>query len=110
ASIPFSRLYPDVDSELFNLSGLNHKIVLGGNFFTAQTNVHHTQLPQLDRLNDDATDQAIRDIRPVENILLPGGPGLLLSGYPLYDPQVYAMRRLILNRVDTLDDIEVLQL
>jgi hypothetical protein len=110
ASIPFSRLYPDVDSELFNLTGLYHKVVFSTNFFTAQTDVKHTQLPQIDRLNDDATDQAIRDIHPMENIFYPGGTGILLSGYPLYDPQIYAIRRLIFNRIDTLNDIEVLQL
>ena len=110
ASIPFSRLYPDVDSELFNLSGLYHKIVFSTNFFTAQTDVSHMRLPQIDRLNDDATDQALRDIRPMENTFLPGGPGFLLSLYPLYDPQLYAIRRLIWNRIDTMNDIEVVQL
>jgi hypothetical protein len=110
ASIPFSHLYPDIESDLFNVNGINHKIVLSANFISAKTNVSHTQLPEIDRLNDDATDQSIRDIRPMEEIFLPGPKGLLLSGYPLYDPQVYAIQNLIMSRVDTLDDIEVLQL
>ena len=59
ASIPFTRLYPDVQSELFNLNGINHKIVVSADYFVAGTNVPYTNLPQLDRLNDDATDQAI---------------------------------------------------
>jgi hypothetical protein len=110
ASIPFSRIYPDVESELWNLNGINHKIVFSANYLYAQTNVRFKQLPQIDRLNDDATDQAIRDIHPYENTFLPGGPGVLLSGYPLYDPQLYAVRALILNRIDTIDDYNVLQL
>ena len=110
ASIPFSRIYPDVESELFNVNGINHKIVFSSNFFYSRTNVRFMDLPQIDRLNDDATDQSIRDIHPFENSLLPGGPGQLLSGYPLYDPQLYAVRALILNRIDTLDDVEALQL
>ena len=64
ASIPFSRLYPDVESDLFNLCGLYHKILLSGNYFIADSNTRLTALPQLDRLNDDTTDQALRDIRP----------------------------------------------
>ncbi len=110
ASIPFSHIYPNVESELFNLNGINHKIVFSANYFYSQTNVRFMDLPQIDRLNDDATDQAIRDIKPQENAIYPGGTGLLLSGYPLYDPQLYAVRNLLLNRIDTLDDIEVLQL
>src|SRR5207248_1394294 len=35
ASVPFSRLYPDVCSDLFNVSGIYHKIVLSGNYFNA---------------------------------------------------------------------------
>jgi hypothetical protein len=36
--------------------------------------------------------------------------GIFLSRSPLFDPQVYAIRQLILNRVDTLDTINELQL
>src|SRR5262249_33996320 len=65
-SIPFTRIYPDVQSDLLNLNGINHKIVLSGNYYNVHSDVPHTQLPQLDRLNDDATDQALRDIKPLE--------------------------------------------
>jgi hypothetical protein len=109
ASLPLTRLYPDVQSLLFNLNGINHKIVLSGNYTYVDTNVSHTSLPQLDRLNDDATDQSQRDIRPLQPFLNPG-VGLLLATSPLYDPQFYAIRRLVDNRVDTLDGIQVLQL
>ena len=35
ASIPFTRLYPDVHSLLWNLDGINHKIVMSGNYYYA---------------------------------------------------------------------------
>ena len=38
ASMPFSRLYPDVQSELFNLNGIYHKIVFSGNYYIADSN------------------------------------------------------------------------
>jgi hypothetical protein len=107
-SIPFTRLYPDVQSDLWNLNGINHKIVLSGNYYIAHSDVHFFRLPQLDRLNDDATDQALRDIKPLEPAINPAH-GVALATSPLYDPQIYAIRRLIENRIDTLDTIEEIQ-
>jgi hypothetical protein len=112
ASMPLTRLYPDVQNVLLNLNGINHKIVLTTNFYAAQTNEHFTHFPQLDRLYDDATDQAIRDITPVQPIInTTFGPLLATLGQPnsIYNPQRYAIRRLLEMNVDTLDDIEALQ-
>jgi hypothetical protein len=109
ASIPFTRIYPDVCSELFNVNGINHKIVLSGNYFIARANEPFTKFPELDRLNDDSTDQAIRGIRPYEPAFNTTA-GLALATSPLFDAQTYAIRRLIDNRLDTLGDIDVLQL
>ncbi len=108
ASMPLTRLYPDVQNDLLNLNGINHKIVLSANYYNAHSDTPFTRLPQLDRLNDDATDQAIRDIRPLEPIFNPAH-GLALATSPLYDPQLFAIRRLVDNRIDTLDTIEVIQ-
>jgi hypothetical protein len=108
ASIPFTRLYPDVESGFFNVNGINHKVVFGANYFAAGSTVAFSQLPQLDRLNDDATDQAIRDITPQQQFLNPS-EGNFLANSPLFDPQRYAIRRLVDTRTDTLDDIQVLQ-
>jgi len=108
ASIPFTRLYPDVHSDLFNLCGINHKIVVSGNYFNAQSNEPYTIFAELDRLNDDATDQALRDITPQQPALNPAN-GVALQTSPIFNPQLYAIRRLVDNRVDTLDDIQVLQ-
>jgi hypothetical protein len=107
-SIPFTRLYPDVQSELFNLNGINHKIVLSYNYFYASANEPHTKYPQLDRLNDENVDQSLRDIKPWQPVFNPGN-GLFLVTSQLFDPQIVALRRLVDNRIDTLDTIEVAQ-
>jgi hypothetical protein len=107
-SIPFTRLYPDIQSDLLNLNGINHKIVVSGNYYIAQTDTPFNTLPQLDRLNDDATDQALRDITPLQPQLNPQH-GLALQKSPLFDPQTYAIRRLVEDRIDTLGSIEVIQ-
>jgi hypothetical protein len=108
-SVPLSRLFPDVQSEFWNLNGLYHKIVLSGNFYNAHSNVRFTNLSQLDRLNDDTTDQALRDIRPWQTIFNPGF-GAALATNPLFQPQTYAIRRLLETAIDTRDTVEVLQL
>lgn len=113
ASVPFSRLYGDVTSELLNLRGLYHKATFGANYRYARSNVPYTQLPLLDRLNDDAVDQGWRDITPMQNLLVPGpnGPRLAAApGYSPFNPQLYAIRRVVENRLDTVDDINVLQM
>jgi hypothetical protein len=107
ASIPFTRLYPDVQSDYLNLNGINHKIVASVNGFFARASDPYTKLPQLDRLNDDITDQALRDFRPQFPVV--NGNGYFLATSKLFDPQVYAIRRLVDNRIDTLDSIEVVQ-
>src|SRR5206468_4308389 len=68
--------------------------------------------PLLDRLNDDATDQSFRNITPFQSLFVPGTSGLLLMnapGFSPYNPQLYAIRRVVENRLDTLDDVNVLQ-
>lgn len=107
-SLPFTRLYPNIDSLLFNLDGINHKIILSSNYYIAHSDTPFTRLPQLDRLHDDASDQAIRDITPFQTQLNPHH-GLFLATLPQFDPQTYALRRLVDSRVDTLDTMEVFQ-
>ena len=110
ASIPFTRLFPDVQSELFNLNGINHKIVLSSNYFYSQTSSPHTLFPQLDRLNDDASDQSVRDVREFGYLSLPLATQIALPTSTLFDPQYYAMRRLLDTNPDALDAMQVLQL
>jgi hypothetical protein len=107
-SIPFSRLYPDVQSELFNVDGIYHKIVFAGNYYWVHSDRSHLNFPQLDRLNDDASDQALRDIRPQQPTLNPANAVMLNSGF--FDPQLFAIRKLVNSYVDTLDSIEEVEL
>src|SRR5262249_433430 len=70
ASIPFTRLYPDVESTWFNLNGINHKIVLTGNYYVAQSSVPYANLPQLTLPTDDPTHHARPGpARPVHAVL-----------------------------------------
>jgi hypothetical protein len=109
ASMPLTRTYTDASSDLLNVNGLSHKVVFSSNYYVAHSDTPFTQLPQLDRLDDDATDQAMRDIKPREPFLNPAH-GLALATSPMFDPQVYAIRRLVDSNVDTLDTIEELQM
>lgn len=105
ASMPLTRLYPDIASELFNINGINHKVVLSTNYYIAHSDTSFARLPQLDRLNDDATDQALRDITPQQPLINPAH-GLFLQTNPTFNPQIFALRQLVQDRVDTLDSIQ----
>lgn len=109
ASIPFSALFPEAQNDLFNINGLNHKAVFGVNYLYAGSTAPYTNFAQFDRLNDDATDQALRDIRVKLPIYNPAY-GTILATSPLYDPTTYAIRRTLDNRYDTLDAVQVFQL
>ncbi len=108
-SMPLSRLYSDASSEIFNVRGLYHKVNMRANYFAAYSDTPYTRLPQLDRVFDDAVDQSYRNDRPQQPNMVPGPAGIALATSPIFDPQQYAIRRLVTNRVDTLDSIQTLQ-
>jgi hypothetical protein len=108
-NLPLSRLYPGVESELLNLNGIYHKVVFSANYYNAHSDTPFTRLPMLDQLNDAVTDQMLRDFLPRWREFNPGN-GLRLYTSPVFDPQTYAIRRLVETRIDTRDTIEVLQL
>src|SRR5262249_34115998 len=83
ANLPFWRLYPDVQGELFKVCGLYHKIVLTGDYFYGRASTPFTRVPQLDRLNDDTSTQALREIKPQEPNLN-GMAGVALATDPLF--------------------------
>ncbi len=109
SSLPLSRLYPESQSELLNVNGLFHKIVFRTNYYKAWSSSPYYLLPQLDRLNDDAIDQTVRDITPFQTAFVQGPNGLALATSPIFNPQLYAIRRLLDTNPDTLDSIQVLQ-
>jgi hypothetical protein len=111
ASLPFSKLYPGVSSELLNVKGINHKITFTGNYYTSYSDTPYTELPYLDRLNDDSMDDGVREILPYETTYIPNNiyasQQLLIN--PRYNPQSYMIRRLYDNTVESLDTVQVLQ-
>lgn len=116
ASIPFSKLYPDVKSDLLNLRGINHKVELRGNYFAAVSDKDHTQLPTLDRMNDEASDLSYRSFRRFGGPFLfngypiPSTPGrTALATSPVFEQQAHANRRLLQSRPEVLDDMQALQ-
>lgn len=111
ASIPFTRIYPEVCNDLLNVNGIAHKITLHGDYRYVQSNQNFRELPLLDRIDDDATDQARRDLR-LHRLLtaVPGSSEFNLATSPLYDPQLYALRRGLESSVENLDDLQVLRL
>ncbi len=108
-SIPFSKLYADVNSELFNVRGLNHKVEWGANYYVAQASSSTSNLPLLDRLNDDSTDLSTRAFRSQAELYVPGADGIALRTSPRFDAQQYAIRRVLDNRPETLDTLQVVQ-
>ncbi len=110
SSVTLSRLYPDAESELFNVRGLYHKVTFGANYYNAYSDTPYWLLPQLDRLYDDTGDFTYRLARPKQTTTIAGPAGVALATSPLFDPQRYAIRRLLDNKYDTLDTVEVLQL
>lgn len=119
ASIPFSRLYPEVKSDLLNLRGIHHKVELRANYFAAASTVDHTRLPALDRLNDDVSDNSYRQWRAFGGLLGTGNGletynqlprGVALTTSPIFDPQLLANRRLLQSRTEVLDDMQAVQM
>ncbi|HQR07128.1 MAG TPA: LPS assembly protein LptD [Gemmatales bacterium] len=106
AQLGFSRLYDNVQSDFFNVRSVNHKISWEADYRWAQSNVDFRRLPLIDRLDDDPTDQARRDLRMyrLQNMI-----NLNLATSPLYDPQLMALRRGYLGSPDNLDDMEYLR-
>jgi hypothetical protein len=113
-SIPFSRLYRDVESELFNVQGLYHKNQFNVNYFRAGSSASWAALPQLDRLNDDATESAWRNVTPWQpaftHLDKNNGIALGYGSYNIFNPRLYAIRRLVDTNPDTLDDIHEVQM
>lgn len=56
ASLPFWRVDPTVQSLLFNLNGLAHKVTLDADFFWADANQNLEDFPLYDQLDDDSTE------------------------------------------------------
>ena len=56
SSIPFVRIDPMIQNELFNIQGLAHKVVLEAEYFVADASEDFRQLPLYDELDDDSIE------------------------------------------------------
>ena len=56
ASIPMWRADPTIQSELFNVNGIAHKVVFETDFFFADANEDLGRLALYDQLDDDAIE------------------------------------------------------
>jgi len=78
-SLPLWRVDPFFESQLWNLHGLSHKVLLEGEFLYAEANRELRQLPLYDPLDDDAIESFRRRFPPT-------------FGLPQLDERFYALR------------------
>lgn len=84
-SLPLWAANPDIQSTLFNLNGLAHKVTLESEFLYADANKNINQLPLYDQLDDDSQEH-FRRFFLAETFI--GAPSIPLK----YDERFYALR------------------
>jgi hypothetical protein len=103
ASMPLWRVFPAVESDLWNVHGLAHKIIFSLDYSIAQSNLDHNLLPQYDELEDDS-EQVFRERFLFRDYTVPGIP------FPTgLDPRLYAIRRGLMTAPESVDDLQVLR-
>ena len=103
--VTFWRAYPDVESETFNIHGLNHKIDLVADFRDAYSNVNLNSLGVQDDLDDNAYEYTRRYFALTNYV-----GGILPAQY---DPRLLILRRALSPITGTTDiqaTIETLKL
>ncbi len=83
ASLMFSRIFPYVRSEIFNLNGLAHKMTFDADWGYAQASRSLTEIPQWNEFDDNAQE------RFRQRLLVNTFGGVLP---PQFDPRYYAVR------------------
>lgn len=88
ASLPFWRVDPTVQSELWNLNGMAHKVTLDGDFFWADANQNASRFPLYNPLDDDSQEAFRR------RFFIPSGTlvGINPAYAPRYDEKSFAFR------------------
>ncbi len=110
ASIPFVRLNPEVQSTLFNLNGIAHKVVLESEFLYAQSDADMANLPLYDQVDDDAVEFFRRRFYFTTFGGVPGGNVALR-----FDERYYALRSgfqssVTASSMEVADDLMLLRL
>jgi len=83
SSLQFWRVFPDVQSRVFNLNGLAHKILLEGDYSWTDATAGLNEIPQYNEIDDDAQE------RFRQRFLVNTYGGVLPS---IYEPRFYAVR------------------
>ena len=97
-SLPFYKIYSNVQSDLFNLNGMAHKVTLNLDYTYARASQDYSALPLMDQLDDDTSDMVRR-----QNYLRSFG-----GFYPQwYDTRFQAIRRGIIYYPEALDNLNV---
>jgi hypothetical protein len=87
SSIPIWSVNPMIESELFNIRGLAHKVTFDSDLFFAEANRDLSQFPLYDELDDDAVEHFRR------RFLFDTFGGTFGDNVPLaFDERYYAMR------------------
>lgn len=83
ASLQFWRAFPHIQSDILNLNGLAHKVVLDADYGYAQSSRSLSEIPQWNQFEDNAQERfRERFITNTFNGTLP----------PQFDPRFYAVR------------------
>ena len=98
SSVPMWAADNTVESQLWNVHGLAHKVVFEGEFSYANSTQDMNQLPLYDQIDDDAINQYRRNIPYWDYGAVPGQPTPLplttvFGPNAKYDPRSYLIRR-----------------
>lgn len=99
SSILFWAANPNIDSELFNVHGLAHKVTFDANAFVSGTNIPFTDLALYDSIDDDALNRWRRRFMSIDYAAMPGAFGGTLPAK--FDPRYYAFRSGLQNYVSS---------
>ena len=112
SSVPLWTVNPSVQSELFDLNGLAHKVSLDSEFFWADANRNLDRLPLYDPLDDDSIEHFRR--RFIDDTF--GGMAFIDEDVPLrFDERYFALRSGLQGQVtspstEIADDLMVVRL
>jgi lipopolysaccharide export system protein LptA len=90
SSILFWAANPNIESDLFNIHGLAHKVTFDVDAFASGTNIPFTDLALYDSIDDDALNRWRRRFMSIDYAAMPGAFGGTLPAK--FDPRFYAFR------------------
>ena len=103
-SLPFWRTFPGVESGLWNVHGLAHKISFDVDYLYAYANQSYLTLPYLDQADDDTSELVRRQnlFRQQADLIAQYGTATPQQ----FDPRFYALRQNVWWLPDSLDNMQ----